>query len=342
MSVGLSVVIPTRNEPLTWWTVCNLWRAADGVPLDVIIVDDGSDIDITSIEHWPEAATKKPSNCALRILADDTGPIGNCYRRDQGILAAQYDAVLVLDAHCNMLSGVPAELLAWYNHAPAVISCTMSAQLSSHEDRYEMADAKGSPYVGAYIQASQLTSQGEYRIIQGVWTRRSDVREQLAEGAAADIGCLMGGAYLMSQANYAFGLCRPWQYNRGWGTSEPVIAIAQAAADQPIQVIPVLIGHDYRSGKQHLVPYRVPPVHHIIANQLLAAAMMYGRESAEFRAGADYVSQGRVSSGMIAAALAELVDNGGLVYAEKINKAMPPARLQEWMAAYAEQEPDQL
>ena len=339
MSQGLSVVIPTRNEPLTWWTVRNLWRAADGVPLDVIVVDDGSDIDLLGLEYWADAVAARPDNCGLRILADDTGPIGNCYRRDQGIIVAAYDAVLVLDAHCNMRSGVPAELLAWYNHAPAVISCTMSAQLSSYEGRYEMADAKGSPYVGAYIQASQMTSQGEYRILQGVWTRRADVREQLADGAAADIGCLMGGAYLMSQANYISGLCRPWLYNRGWGTSEPVIAIAQAAADQAIQVIPVLIGHDYRSGKQHLVPYRVPPVHHIIANQLLAAAMMYGRDSAEFRGGVVHVSQGRISSGMIAAALAELDDNGGLRYAEKINRAMPPARLQQWMESYAELEP---
>ena len=310
--------------------------------LDVVVVDDGSDVDIMTINQWAVAFQEKPDNCALRILSDDTGPIGNCYRRDQGIVAAQYDAVLVLDAHCNMLPGVPADLLDWYNQSPTAISCTMSAQLSSHEKRFEMSQAKGDPYVGAYIEASQRTSTGEYRIMQGVWTRRPEVREALARGEDANIGCLMGGAYVMSQANYISGLQRPWQYNRGWGTSEPVLAIAQAAVGLPIRVIPVVIGHDYRSNKQYLVPYKVPPVHHIIANQFLAAAMMYGESSDKFLDALQHVKRCHRSRGIEAAALHILRDNGGLDYAAKINRTRKPEILCAWMADWAVQEPEKV
>jgi len=339
MSDGLSVVIPTRNEPLTWWTVRNLWAAADGVPIDVIVVDDGSTVDIRSINQMPQAASEKPDNCSIRIISDDSGPIGNCFRRDQGIIEAFYDAVLVLDAHCNMLPGVPADLLQWYEDDKTAISCAMSAQLSSYEERYEMSEAKGDPYVGAFVQPSQRTSTGEYRVMQGVWTRRPEVRQQLATGAAVDVGCLMGGAYLMSRANYISGLCRPWRHNRGWGTSEPVIAIAQAALGLAIRVIPVVIGHDYRSGKQYLVPYRVPPVHHMIANQLLAAAMMYSVDSGEFDGALNHVRKSHKSLGIETAALKELESNGGLEYAAKINRVRAPEQLQQWMADWAAREP---
>lgn len=338
MSQGLSVVIPTRNEPLTWWTVRNLWRAAAGVALDVIVVDDGSDIDLMELNHRYDALNEKPDNCGLRILTDDTGPIGNCYRRDQGIVEAQYDAVLVLDAHCNMKRGVPTALLRHYDCDPTAISCTISARLSSSEGRTEIDDAIEPAYVGAYIQESQRTSTGEYRVMQGVWTHRQDVRDDLAEGFAADIGCLMGGAYLLSQANYISGLCRPWRHNRGWGTSEPVLAIAQASVGLAIQVIPVVIGHDYRSGKQHLVPYASPPIQHIVANQLLAAAMMCGRDSTEFADALAFIGQGW-SVGVQRAALIELEDNGGLEYAAKVNRAMSPVKLQKWMSDYASREP---
>lgn len=274
----LTVVIPVRNEPLLWWTVRNIWRTAD-CPTEILVVDDESDAK-DYVAEAPAYLDEIPKGSTLQILQpfaryDQNGrralnPVGNCPARDQGIVAARYDAVLVLDAHCNMNAGSWASEMVQHIHKnPSHVCCTISEQLGT--DRLEMHQTKGQ-YWGATIQTRQRTSQGEFRVYQGVWNKNPHIKQRLRDGLPARTGCIMGGAYLLHRRHYVSRLKRIWKYSRNWGTSEPLISIVNGAMGHDNVVLPHRIGHVYRTGQNDKVPWKARE-HRIRYNMHLAALL---------------------------------------------------------------------
>jgi hypothetical protein len=311
----LSIVIPARNEPLAWWTIRQIWRTQDA-PTAIILVDDASDHPYDPTDFLPEI----PAGSQLHVLRHDK-PLGNGPSRDYGICAAPTNIVLILDAHCNFnADGWTTAMLRWGAALPEAICCTRSVQLSSYDMRLEMSQGKGHPYCGAYIKRTQRTSNGEFRVLQGVWTRRQDVRAALAVGQPAEIGCVMGGAYVLSRSRYMSTLRQPWAYLRGWGTSEPTICMINACMGGNSMILPIDVGHDYRSGQQHLVPYRTELVY-IRQNQFFLARCLYEPGSNQFTELLRHMAQNGDSQGVSMATHRTTQKTGGNDYADWLRLA---------------------
>jgi glycosyltransferase involved in cell wall biosynthesis len=226
----LSIIIPHRNEDMLGFTIERI-RATCSVPHEIITVDDGSD-------H--QAPYPMPDECiSLKY------PVGNCYSRDRGIMAASNDACLVLDAHMNFHDGDDwaGKLLAWRNSGPTNrIACTVCPTLS--RDDMEMRPGRGN-YHGAYIKTTDF-SGGRHRALPNKWGPYE---------APCQVGCVLGGAYLLSREWYA-SLGRPWSYMRGWGHSEQIISVVNWLMGGENWLVDVEIGHMFRTGRYNEVPYR--------------------------------------------------------------------------------------
>ncbi len=94
MSAGaapVSVVIPIHNDEQALERCLHSLYDFSTVPLDVVVVDDGSDTD-------PSAVTKK-FPCRLIRLRENHGP---AYARNRGVEACRGDVVLFTDADCRV------------------------------------------------------------------------------------------------------------------------------------------------------------------------------------------------------------------------------------------------
>lgn len=224
---NLSVVIPFRNEDMLAYTINRIRETATGSP-EIITVDDGSDKKVT----YPTP------DKAITLSA----PVGNCYARHLGICDATHDAVLVIDAHMNFLPGWDRRVLDWfYVGGNTRISCFRCPQLS----REDMGMDGKNEYHGARLKWTDI-SFGRRRLLPNKWYNYH---------APCQVGCLLGGAYLLSSAWY-HGIGAPWQYMRGWGHSEQIISIVNYMMGGENWIADEPIGHMFRTGKFHEVPYQ--------------------------------------------------------------------------------------
>lgn len=313
---GLTVVIPTRNEPRTWWTVANVLRGTR-VPTEVLVVDDGSD----ARNFEEEATTGEVANELRTALGENPRPrevdwsltvhrlkqpVGNCFARDAGIRRARFPSVLVLDAHCGFWGSGPgsewSEAFARYGvERPRNLGCAVSVQLrESRGDTPAVLRCEDAPgrYWGAHLELSQVTSTGEHRILQGVWNRGLDLRRALGytcepgngngnrsrpDPAAPPVrvGCLMGGAYVLNRDRYV-ATGGVWANLRTWGTSEPVISVWNWLCGGESELLPVEVGHVYRTGQQDRVPWTHRDVD-VLWNQAFLAALVSHGDPREFQ-----------------------------------------------------------
>jgi glycosyltransferase involved in cell wall biosynthesis len=253
----LSIVIPYRNEEMLAFTVSRL-QATVTVPYEIITVDDGSDKEI----EVPDSTRH------LRLHQ----PMGVDIARNIGIRAARYDTVLVIDAHMNFWDDDWAARLVEYNlNFPTHIACTVSVRLTP--EQMEMSEAEGHQW-GAYLTPTKVTyDPGLHPAMRrSIFVPHWNESETLGE-----IGCILGGAYLLSRRWYIDVLHAPWQYLRGWGSSEPLISVVNYMMDGQNVCLDLEIGHMYRSGRYDLVPY-ISQMHNILYNQLFMAFVFVADE----------------------------------------------------------------
>lgn len=271
----LSVIVTNRNEPLIGWTVRRAIETAD-CPIEVIVVDDGSDIKPPEFCHAPLGTRLIPVRPA-------TG-LGYC--RDAGLRNAIHQPCLVLDAHMNFEEGDhwASRMVAYCQAHPTHIGCAVSVQLDHdavplHQQmdmqfRWETGAAvPRAAYYGARIELATDPAPGKlWRPFPCKW--HGEYQELIKTGEAGIIQCILGGAYLIDRDWYLDGLRRPWQENRGWGTSEQTIAIPNWLCGGESVLLPIRIGHQYRTGKQALCPWYRPEVK---ADELLEERIVWNR-----------------------------------------------------------------
>jgi glycosyltransferase involved in cell wall biosynthesis len=249
MQPKLSIVITNRDEPMLPFTVRRIHETAS-VPVEVIVVDDGS---------------RRPPEIDGAMTIPLYEPTGLAYARDLGIMAAQSDAVLILDAHMNFHDDDWADYCADYAMSyPAHIGCAVSVQLDSDpgatpSQQMDMGqrwnNGEPSPRAKYYGAKIETVCQKTGRPFPCKW--HGQYRDLIEHGDFGEIQCILGGAYVLNRNWYVDTLKRPWQPNRGWGTSEQTIAMPNWLMGGKSTLLPIEIGHQYRTGRQDLVPYTV-------------------------------------------------------------------------------------
>ena len=267
---GLSIVIPACNEDKLTFTVKRALETRQGVTLDIIAVEDGGD---RKYDDWPETL---PNACRIAFLRNRQR-VGLCYSRDVGIQRARFRPVLVLDAHSNFLEddGWARFCVDYCREHPRHVGCAISVQL-----RPESMDMHHDPtrdmqppacYYGARILSHQTDSNRRRIIFPSKWDGSG--KDRALGGDAAVIQSVLGGAYLLDREWYMTGLCRPWRYLRGWGTSEQNLSIPNWLLGGENVLLPLKVGHMYRTGRCALVPYRTE-LGDIMYNQLRLAHVL--------------------------------------------------------------------
>lgn len=222
----LSVVIPHRNEEFLAFTVRRL-RETVRVPMEIITVDDGSD----------QPYNIPPGVKAIRFEK----PIGAQFARDRGIEAAQFETVLVIDAHMNFTDDDWAQKLVDYNRTnPTHVGCLIMRALAP--ERMEMQNGRGR-YFGAHIipfeerdgKAGHV-ADGR-RILVDKWNKQKNVRA---------VGCILGGAYFLSRSWYRERLLSPWAELHGWGYLEANVSIPNYLLGGKNVCLDIEIGHMFR------------------------------------------------------------------------------------------------
>ena len=277
---GLTVVIPARNEDLMPYTVRRLRDSRQGVPLQIIVIEDGSGRDYGLLPQ--------PSpGCEMDYIRL-AGPVGLCFGRDMGIAAAKYETCLVLDAHSNFHDDDrwAEQMIAWSQANPTHLGCAISVQLdcdirNTDDEKMDMATRKlwdeqtgvaymtgRSRYWGARLDLFDICSNGRFTIFPSKWY--GVAKEAAQAGRPGIIQTILGGAYVLNREWYMEGLGRPWANNLGWGTSEQTISIPNWLLGGESVLLPIEVGHMYRTGKQATVPYRTHWAH-IYYNQMKLA-----------------------------------------------------------------------
>lgn len=262
MKPDLSIVIPTRNETMLDFTVRRLRETSQGALLDVIVVDDGGE----RVAEPPRG----DETFSVRVIRMDQS-YGNCFCRDLGIRRAACDRVLVLDAHMNMWDRDhwPQRIIEHIRDHPTDLACAVSSQLREQEMAMEQASGR---YYGCKLDLFSRHSNGQYWIFSPRWDGEA-AKQAVMRGEVAQIQCIMGGSYALSRQWYLDGLRAPWQFNRGWGASEQTVSIPNELLGGRNVILPVEIGHMYRTGQYSRVPYRTQWAH-LGFNQMRLAHML--------------------------------------------------------------------
>jgi hypothetical protein len=270
--MALSIIIPARDEPLLWFTIQRLKETRGKMPLEIIVMDDGSQTkyDLPDSEK----------DCVIRMFRreDSQGTNGS---RDAGILHANNEACLAIDAHCNFWG----ELNPWpeilVNHAhdyPQDFGCCVCVALEG-PDRCDMhgywfndnGKRRFRQHDRCYGAHTRLKDHdGTFnRIFCEKWNNNSDLRHSVFHGITHEVGCPLGGAYLINREWYLDGLKRPWRGLRGWGSDEISLALPNWLMGGRNVLLPVEIGHVFRTCSPYTLEHW-----ELIYNQLRLLAVL--------------------------------------------------------------------
>lgn len=240
----LSAIIPCRNEAKCGWTARRVLETCPDA--EVIVVEDGC-----TARHgdMPDGV-----NVIGRRGKSEGKAVGNCFSRDEGIMAATGDCMVILDAHVNFDGPDWADAARTFA-ATDGIACFHCLGLS--EGQMDMAQGNGL-YHGARIKWTDV-SHSRPRILPGRW----------ADFKPGPIGCLMGGAYVVRKDWYVDGLKRCWRNLVGWGHSEPYISLVNYLAGGECHLLPPRVGHMFRSDS----PYQIN-TGNLVHNQMACLLMV--------------------------------------------------------------------
>lgn len=253
-----SIVIPHRNEDQLAATCEAVRRACNDVPHEIITINDGGQRsgpgydppDFVDVKHgWRHA-------------------VGNCVARHWGIMNARAEAVLVIDAHMafpHNFSGAE-----WY------IGGFLTDSAARNPDRFacfacptlrppgtddgnggvwatldeQMRGIPEPTYYGAYLKWRDERTDCDgvtwRRVLPNKWNGPIE-RDLCRSHGSADVGCILGGAYLFCRSRY-IEIGAPWQYPRFWGHSEQFVSLANWLCGGRNVVLSLPIGHMFRTG----------------------------------------------------------------------------------------------
>jgi glycosyltransferase involved in cell wall biosynthesis len=324
--MALSIIIPARDESLLWFTIQRLKETRGKMPLEIIVMDDGSQTKY-DLPH-------SESDCTIRLFRREDS-LGVDASRDAGILKASNPACLVIDGHCNFwgeLNPWPEILVTHATEYPQDFGCCVCVGLAG-PDRYDMHgywfDDHGKHRFrqhdrcyGAHIRLKDHDGSAN-RIFCDKWNSNPDLCHGVKQGMVQEVGCPLGGAYLLNREWYLDGLKRPWHGLKGWGTSEIALALPNWLMGGRNVLLPVEIGHAFRTGS----PYTLENWK-ILFNQLRLLAILPVSE--EFRIGMlDYLRENKWSDAMWDKAKTELqAERTWPAYLELLAKA--PRSFAEW------------
>lgn len=252
---GLSVIIPTRNEPLLRFTVENIVRVRGVVPVQICIINDGGQkVSVNDFADLLDSQTEI-------IVHNLSRHIGLGYCRDLAIREiAKYDFLFVVDAHMDFAYNSFEPLIEYLKEHPDHLTCFKVRGLDP--DSKEWANSE---YYGADIRILNYDArQGQGKLFPSKWTTAQNIREKWKNGEVQEICGILGACYGMTRSNYIHKLLCPWGFLRGWGTSEQNISIPNWLMGGKNVLLPMECAHNFRpKGGGHEVN-----VHDIIFNQL--------------------------------------------------------------------------
>lgn len=251
---GLSIIIPARNEELLWFTVQRLKETRGAMPLEILIVDDGSSCKY----DLPRSET----DCRICLLRREDSQ-GTNASRDAGIMKASNNACFAIDAHCNFWgerNPWPEILVSHAEQHPQDFGCCVCVALEG-PDRYDMHGywinscgkrrfRQHNRYYGAHIRLKDHDGTFK-RIFCEKWNPEPDRRQSVIQGMVQEVGCPLGGAYLINREWYIDGLKRPWEGLRGWGSDEISLALPNWLMGGRNVLLPIEIGHVFRSASPY-------------------------------------------------------------------------------------------
>jgi len=242
----LSVIVPYRNEEMLGFTVQRLHETIK-IPYEIILVDDGSD----APGEIPPGVTN------IRFEK----PYGAQFARHKGIEAAQFDTVFIIDAHMNFWDDDWAERLVDYNKSnPTHVGCAIT--LGLEPGRMEMEKAQGR-YMGAHVIPRETRDEPDLHYIHA---RRILVDRWNHRKGPGEVGCIMGGAYIMSRKWYLETLLSPWAELYSWGYLEGNISIPNYLLGGLNICLDIEVGHMFRPSS----PFQAY-IHAILFNELYLA-----------------------------------------------------------------------
>ena len=238
--MNYTIIITNRDEPRLKQTIDRIWATAS--PDEILVVNDGcneQDVDATNLMPWSK-------------------PRGVQQCRDYGIEHARNETVIIMDAHMQFRDdGWGEKMAAWSVRNETALGCAVCVSICPAT--YEIVEdcehckerARKLAEIGAETAPPRkrygatigktISSRGEHRTFPSKWNYN---------GECGEVQSILGGCYVMNRDWYLHGLKRPWAGMRSWGTSEQTISIINWLCGGSCSVLPVEVGHLFRTGEQ--------------------------------------------------------------------------------------------
>jgi glycosyltransferase involved in cell wall biosynthesis len=152
-----------------------------------------------------------------RIIAiEDEPQQGLSLRRHQGIeMVAEAEVVLIIDAHMAFPEGWAEAMCDVVREHPRAFLCVECRGL--HEPTWQPANVHG---YGATWHENLPDREGNPRPIMPHWIRRRN-----PAGSVVEVPIPLGACYAFRRDWYFDGMGAVWKHHRGWGRSEPMLAL---------------------------------------------------------------------------------------------------------------------
>jgi glycosyltransferase involved in cell wall biosynthesis len=222
----LTMIITVRGEDPHLARTIRLARETAAHPIHLLVVFDGCDtppeIDADSI-----LCLRHPRGCMAA--------------RHAGILKANTQNVVVVDAHMGFPQGWDDAVNAELDSHPDTVAC---AQMQSTDA--DLQPQGPGTYAAARIALRTVEpidgnpARKTYAAISAKWAHQQ---------APGEIGCVLGAFYAMRRKWYQ-AMAMPWSVGTGWGCDEEVISLASFLAGGTVRMMPITVGHVYQMAGQ--------------------------------------------------------------------------------------------
>lgn len=255
----LSVIITSLNENnlVLNNTVQSIFNSTFGNTLEIIVVDDHSDIPV-------EIKNKHPNI----ILHRNKFRMGVAQSRHFGACMAKYKWLLFTDSHMLFDTSFYSKFLIYQlssKHNTIYNGCCLGLWQEDILDWKNINLNKLPKYYGARLS---LYEEKENQILEGKWNDGIKNKDE----DNYDISCLMGAIYFIRK-KFFFEI-RGLQDLKGWGSDEPLLSLKTLLCGGEIkQVKKIVAAHAFRA----VAPYRTFNKH-MIYNKIRMAKTLLPEE----------------------------------------------------------------
>jgi len=222
----MSIIIPVLNDQEEANnTVRSIRETTVGHNIEIIVIDDGSDIPL------------KLEDAQIKLVRFSTRR-GAGEARHYGALLAQTNRLLFIDSHMRFTSGWLDNALKNMTGHPYTLWCGTCLGLNKK-------NMNVSHPLGAYTGADLVFHDDKRgKVFEGVWT---PLKEK--EGNY-EIPCIMGACYFVHRDWFFY--IRGLETNRMWGHEEPFLSIKTWLAGGEVRLMrDVKIGHQFREAASY-------------------------------------------------------------------------------------------